>query len=71
MQDKSVGVVPQLRYLRMWNDESTVNELQRRLHDLLNVKNSQLPMVYLTTFDYNPKAFAQFCGAFDWFLEQI
>jgi hypothetical protein len=67
---RTVGVVPQFRYMRSWNDESIIHGLRRRLGELFDTPNPQFPTISLTRLQ-NPKAFTQLCRAFDWFLEQI
>jgi hypothetical protein len=64
------GVVPQLRYLRMWNDKAMVDELHSRLSGLIDVHESHFPTVSMKKLEDHPEVLPQLCEIFDWFLEQ-
>jgi hypothetical protein len=63
------GVVPPLRYLRMWNDAAIVDELHNRLSGLIDVPQPDLPTVSIRKLADQPEVLPQLCDIFDWFLE--
>ena len=68
---RELGVVPQLRYMQSWAEESIIRELRHRLEALFEVPHPQLPTISLTRLGQHPEAFSQLCAAVDWLLEQI